>query len=128
MDERAKLEAFIAEKKEKYDKLDYELYELDSQIEEANLKLLELDKQDVLKQLEEAQTYINAQDSTFNWSIYDITFTKEEVAKINLFIAQTESRYSGAIGGRYTFTITPTSLGDLITLSDGEREETIRGL
>lgn len=128
MDERAKLEAFIAEQKEKYDKLDYELYELDSQIEEANLKLLELDKQDVLKQLEEAQTYINAQDSTFNWSVYDITFTKEEVAKINLFKAQTESRYSGAIGGRYTFTITPTSLGDLITLSDGEREETIRGL
>lgn len=128
MDERAKLEAFIAETKEKYDKLDYELYELDSQIEEANLKLLELDKQDVLKQLEEIETYINAQDSTFNWSIYDINFTKEEVAKINLFKAQTEPRYSGAIGGRYTFTITPTSIGDLITLSDGEREETIRGL
>lgn len=128
MDERAKLAAFIEEKKAKFDKLDDEMYELDSQIEEASLKLLELDRQEALKQLEEAQTYINAQDSTFNWSIYDIIFTKEEVAKINLFIAQTEPRYSGAIGGRYTFTITPTSIGDLITLSDGEREETIRGL
>lgn len=128
MDERAKLEAFITEKKAKFDKLDDELFELDCQIEEANLKLLELDKQEALKQLEEAQTYINAQDSTFNWSIYDIIFTKEEVAKINLFRAQTESRYSGAIGGRYTFTITPTSIGEVITLSDGEREETIRGL
>lgn len=128
MDERAKLKAFIAEQKEKYDKLDDEMFELDSQIEEARLKLLELGKQEALKQLEEAQTYINAQDSTFNWSLYDITFTKEEVAKINLFKAQTEPWYSGAIGGHYTFTITPTSLGDLITLSDGEREETIRGL
>lgn len=43
-------------------------------------------------------------------------------------MAESEPRNVDAIGGRYTFTIIPTSLGEVITVSDEEREETIRGL
>lgn len=44
--------------------------------------------------------------------------TAEQARKLKAWTDQHEERYAGAIGGRYTFSFTPTSLGCVCKVED----------
>ena len=127
---REDLERHLKQKKQEAKKLDEKLSHVESEIEDAEEDLKLLLREERGKELVEIKNYISIQEGNpqFRWDKYDVIFTKEEVAKVDKFMLESEPRDVGAIGGRYTFTIIPTSLGEVITVSDEEREETIRGL
>jgi len=43
---------------------------------------------------------------------------EKEKEKASLFIKEKEVKYVGAIGGQFTFTFTPTSIGTIKTIID----------
>jgi hypothetical protein len=48
---------------------------------------------------------------------------KEQLKKVNDWVAGHAKRYGGAIGGRYTYTFTPTSLGTVSKVIDNITKE-----
>jgi hypothetical protein len=43
---------------------------------------------------------------------------EDEQKKLDKWLAKKDKRYSGAIGGRYTYSFTPTSLGVITKVTD----------
>lgn len=110
--------------------VDEQVYILEEQIDSKKRELNELKKQKMLEDMQDIQKYIEQleQKPNMRWDGFDITFSKEEVAKILRFQAETENKYGGAIGGTYGYEVIPTGIGEIITITDGEREATIREL
>lgn len=46
------------------------------------------------------------------------TLTKEQCEKINEWVKTHKETYTGAIGGRYTYTFHPTTLGVVVKVID----------
>lgn len=110
--------------------IDEQVYHLEDQIDIKKRELKELTRQKMLEDMQDIQKYIEQleQKPNMRWDSFDITFSKEEVAKILRFQEEMENKYSGAIGGTYKYEVIPTSIGLIITITDGEREATIREL
>ena len=124
------LQQQIDELQKEVEKVDEQVYRLEDQIDSKKRELNELKKQKMLEDMQDIQKYVGQleQNPNMRWDSFDITFSKEEVAKILRFQEETENKYSGAIGGTYKYEVIPTSIGLIITITDGEREATIREL
>lgn len=124
------LQQQIDELQKEVEIIDEQVYQLEDQIDSKKRELNELKKQKMLEDMQDIQKYIEQleQKPNMRWDSFDITFSKEEVAKILRFQEETENKYSGAIGGTYKYEVIPTSIGLIITITDGEREATIREL
>lgn len=132
MDEQkiTELQLQIDELQKEVEIVDEQVYRLEDQIDSKKRELNELKKQKMLEDMQDIQKYIEQleQKPNMRWDGFDITFSKEEVAKILRFQAETENKSGGAIGGTYGYEVIPTSIGEIITITDGEREATIREL
>lgn len=132
MDEQKikELQLEIDELQKEVEIVDEQVYILEEQIESKKRELKELKKQKMLEDMQDIQKYIEQLDQKPNmrWDSFDITFSKEEVAKILRFQAETDNKHGGAIGGIYKYEVIPTSIGVIITITDGKREATIREL
>lgn len=124
------LQKQIDELQKEVEIIDEQVYHLEDQIDIKKRELKELTRQKMLEDMQDIQKYIEQleQKPNMRWDSFDITFSKEEVAKILRFQEETENKYSGAIGGTYKYEVIPTSIGLIITITDGEREATIREL
>ena len=124
------LQLQIDELQKEVEIVDEQVYHLEDQIESKKRELNELKEQKMLEDMQDMQKYIEQleQKANMRWDGFDITFSKEEVAKILRFQAETNNKYGGAIGGTFKYEVIPTSIGVIITLTDGEREATIREL
>lgn len=124
------LQQQIEELQKEVEIIDEQVYHLEDQIDIKKRELKELTRQKMLGDMQDIQKYIEQleQKPNMRWDSFDITFSKEEVAKILRFQEETENKYSGAIGGTYKYEVIPTSIGLIITITDGEREATIREL
>lgn len=132
MDEQkiTELQLQIDELQKEVDIVDEQVYHLEDQIDSKKRELKELKKQKMLEDMQDIQKYIEQleQKPNMRWDSFDITFSKEEVAKILRFQAETDNKYGGAIGGTFKYEVIPTSIGVIITITDGKREATIREL
>lgn len=124
------LQQQIDELQKEVEIVDEQVYRLEDQIDSKKRELKELKKQKMLEDMQDIQKYIEQleQKPNMRWDGFDITFSKEEVAKILRFQAETGNHSGGAIGGTFKYEVIPTSIGLIITITDGEREATIREL
>ena len=61
---------------------------------------------------------------TYSDKAFTFKLSDEQTEKAKQWMKERE-KYVGAIGGQFSFTFTPTGLGDIVTITDGKEELTL---